>query len=132
MALITWQDILQRAADFPGGESPITTNSVEWKKAFKHFIKKHAARYKTLPKAEQELRIVNIIQLNLKANNGKFVPGLGTSLNVADPKLTWEVLSKKPGFKEEFESFLKRSKDVRVSFPYWIFWCVSPVRHFLI
>ena len=88
--------------------------TLEFEKAFKHYIKKHAAKYRTLPEADQIKRIVNIIQLNLKANKGKFVVGLGTSLNVADPKLTWGVLSKKPGFEEEFESFLKRSNSTRV------------------
>ena len=102
MALITWQDLLNRAANTTG-ESPIIANSAEWKKAFKYFIKKHAAKYSTLPKGDQVERIVNIIALNLKDNKGKFVVGKGYKgiINV-DPKRTWEALSKKPGFENEF------------------------------
>jgi len=109
MALITWQDILG-VAERTRGESPITINSAEYKKAFNHYIKKHAAEYKTLPKELQVRRIVDLIRLNLKANKGKFVPGVGRNYPF-DPKLKWDELVKKPNFKNEFQSFLNRSES---------------------
>jgi len=113
MALITWQDLLDRAENTKG-ESPITANSAEYKKAFNHYIKKHAAEYKTLPKEVQVRRITDLIRLNLKDNKGKFVPGVGYKNINVDPKLKWDELVKKPGFKDEFQSFLNRSEDTGI------------------
>ena len=120
MALITWQDLLDRASRTTG-ESPIIANSIEYKKAFDYYINKWRSgdthqkiQYKNLPKKAQLSRIINLIQLNLKANKGKFAPGIGyKSINI-DPKLKWDVLVKKPGFKNEFESYLKRSESAGV------------------
>ena len=120
MALITWQDMLDMA-DRTRGSSPVLENPVEYRKAFDYYIKKWRTgdtqqniQYGNLPKAEQVRRLSDVIRVNLRANKGKFAAGIGHKFSNVDPNLKWDVLVKKPGFKEEFEKYLKRAPSAQV------------------
>ena len=104
MAVVTWQDLLDRSmASYNGRQGPIVQNPVEAKKAFTHFLESNAKAYAKLPKAIVFRRIADLINGNLADNNGKFVLGPGKGL-IGVPKLAayeWgNFIKKYPDFPE--------------------------------
>ena len=107
MALITWQDLAERA-ERRRGPSPFLENPKEFRKGFDYYIKHFAARYRNLPKDQQLQNFSDLINQNLKANNGKFVVGPGQGFRTIRPEYEWDGLVKKnPNAPKAFENYLK-------------------------
>ena len=78
MALITWQDMLDRSmGSYKGRLGHIVQNPVEAEKAFIHFLENNAKKYAKLPKAAALQRMANLINVHLTDNKGKFIQGPG-------------------------------------------------------
>ena len=113
MALITWQDMLERAKrpQSIGQPGALITNRAEFKKGFDFFIEKWASRYKHLSKDQQFKRLSDLINPNINKNNGKFVIGPGQGFKELQPHLQWDALVKKnPNTPAAFENYLKSAK----------------------
>ena len=108
MATVTWQDLVDRARRRKG-YSPLLENLEEYKKGFRYYIKNFGSRYKDASKEKAVDRIADLINQNLKRNNGKFMVGPGQGFRPIE--VTWEELVKKnPDASKGFENYLKTAK----------------------
>jgi len=111
MALITWQDMLERGkrgVAHGHADAPIMTNRIEYKKYFDYYTKNFASKYRNLPKAQQLENLSDLINLNLKNRGGKFSMGPGQGYRPISPEFRWDALVEKdPKAPEAFENYLK-------------------------
>ena len=109
MALITWQDLVERSV--VAGKGPIRFHPLEAKKAFDWMIKNITKIdvYKNLPKAEQLEKISALISYYVQ--DGKFVPGVGYQLPGAGPGFTYDELAKNKNFEKGLKSYFENPSD---------------------
>ena len=109
MALITWQDLVERSS--VAGKGPIRFHPLEAKKAFDWMIKNVTKIdfYKNLPKAEQLEKIAALISYYVQ--DGKFVPGVGYQLPGAGPGFTYDELAKNKNFEKGLKSYFENPSD---------------------
>ena len=113
MAVVTWQDMVDRAnSNFMGRSGAVIQNPVEAKKAYTYYVNKpeNANRYKKLPKAAVLERLAGLINLNLRKNKGTFVEGPGRGTTGLE-SLTWDKFTEKY---PDFEEFLLEEYPNRV------------------
>jgi len=106
MALITWQDLVERSS--VAGKGPIRFNPGEAEKAFNWIIKNanKLELYKTLSKEEQLKRISNLISSYIK--DGKFVEGVGYKTAGAEVGFTYKAeLAKNRNFAEGLRNYFE-------------------------
>ena len=114
--LVTWQDMLDRGDRTPGGvRGNLANNKAEYKKAFDFYIKRSGDYYKNMPQEEQLQKIADLVNLNLKKNNGIFV-ALKGDYGSANIRYSYNSLVKdNPKFSEYFKDYLdNRAKTDRV------------------
>ena len=108
--------MLDRGDRTPGGvRGNLANNRAEYKKAFDFYIKRSGDYYKNMPQEEQLQKIADLVNLNLKKNNGIFV-ALKGDYGSANIRYSYNSLVKdNPKFSEYFKDYLdNRAKTDRV------------------
>ena len=110
MALITWREVLARTNRSSHPVKPILSNPEAAKKYFDWLIKNSYAlpEWRTLPRAEVEKRITQLINMKLNEHQGKFVKPVPGGLHGQQPGFTYDELVKKdPRFKAGLKNYFE-------------------------